>query len=127
MKAKRKRANPLAKWRFNAGTRARSVTIRHDGIVNVYPPDPSMRIGKTPIGDFDELVIGGGTDQPCPLHAKAMSDSSLSVSLGFALFSVWVRAGKVRVRLQEGVYEPKTGLIHPHGWTAPVRKKRGKR
>jgi hypothetical protein len=125
-KTKRKRSKPLAKWSLGAGTGRTSVRIRDDGSVSVYPPLPlHSKPTERPLGSFDELTIGGGLGgEPCVLHAEAMSDSQLSVSLGFALFAVWVRGDKVHVRLQEGVHDPKTGMIQPHGWKPKGRAKR---
>lgn len=124
--AKRKRSKPLAKWSLGACTAKTSVRIYEDGSVHSYgDPFKGRKLNGRRFGDFDEIIIGGGLGgEPCVLQAEAMSDSALSVSLGFALFAVWVRGGEVHVRLQEGVYDAKTGMIRPHGWKPKGRAKR---
>lgn len=71
---------------------------------------------------FDELVVHN-----LDLHLERMSNDTLWMGIGDVDFAVWRdrRTGKTCVRITEGVYDPATGDIHPHGWT-PKKARRAK-
>lgn len=114
-KTKKPRREPLLKhWRFSAAEGSRELTLR--------APIENPATGKTRFPPaFDELVVG--PPGACAIHVEAMDANSLFVGLGPEVkIYVWRdRSGKTRVLLYEGVVDPATHEIHPHGWTAGRR------